>query len=187
MSAALYLRSNQLGGPPTVEHLTKPSWQCGELRERVAAQTQTIEELRVSLRTVEAELQEERVLDRTHGRRGEEAVAPSAPADADIEAVRAELEHIRNEANRKIDSANERIRALRQDSAEAALESARLNAEVNRLAEQKGDLLAENRQLTQHKEALIRIVDDLCQTCKAEGLTMAARRSIDSVHQFALT
>merc|ERR1712061_279738 len=104
-----------------------------------------------------------------------------------IESLRAEVESVRLEANGKIDAANERIRALRRDRDESLREGERLAGEIKTAAAQKEEVTMEAKQLSDQKEALLRIVEDLHQTCVGAGL-QTSRRSIDSItNNFRLT
>lgn len=94
--------------------------------------------------------------------------------------VQQELEKISSEANGKIEAANDRIRTLRHRRDEAEQELQQLKStSIPLLEEEKATLAAENRQLSEQKEALLRIVEDLHQTCIAAGLNTAGRQSID--------
>lgn len=96
--------------------------------------------------------------------------------------VQMELDKISTEANGKIEAANDRIRTLRSRRDEAEQELQTLKASTLPLyQEEKNKMEAENRQLSEQKEALLRIVEDLHQTCIAAGLNTAGRQSIDNI------
>jgi len=99
----------------------------------------------------------------------------------ELEALRSELEKVSQEANGKIDAANDRIRGLRKDRDEAVTEAERLRVETRHLQGRQTDLNEEMRKLTEQKEALLRIVEDLHQTCMGAGLQPAGRQSMDSI------
>jgi len=219
MSAALHLQGSQAADTlMSTQERSRAAARIQDLRGRVRAQAEDIEELRRQLREAEDRLASTRDV-REHlpgslgGRRPlgssdrlgttelkhgpglrteplERTLAIEAEAEqlqsknekqqVQIESLRSEVEHVRQEANTKIDAANERIRALRRDRDESLREGERLDAEVREIAGQKEELINENRQLSDQKEALLRIVEDLHQTCNGAGL-QASRRSVDSI------
>jgi len=100
---------------------------------------------------------------------------------AEIASVKASLEKVAVEANGKIDNANERIRTLRKERDEALKEGDRLRAGGERLLSRQEECRRERQDLSEQKEALLRIVEDLHQTCKAAGMTNAGRHSIKDI------
>jgi chromosome segregation ATPase len=111
----------------------------------------------------------------------EEARRESENQRAEAESLRSELENISTEANRKIEAANDRIRTLRQRKDEAEQELQQVKSNIPMHSDEKAALESENRQLMEQKEALLRIVEDLHQTCLAAGLNTGARQSIDNM------
>jgi len=212
MSAALHLQGSQAADTlMSTQERSRAAARIQDLRGRVRAQAEDIEELRRQLREAEDRLASTRdVREHLPGSLGgrqplgsserpgpgpkaeplERTLAIEAEAEqllsknekqqVQIESLRSEVEHVRQEANTKIDAANERIRALRRDRDEGLREGERLDAEVREIAGQKEDLISENKQLSDQKEALLQIVEDLHQTCTGAGL-QASRRSIDSI------
>jgi len=100
---------------------------------------------------------------------------------ADLRALQAELDKVKEEANSKIDAANERIRGLRKDRDEARGEASRLGAAGSQLGGEIERLRTDIADLNNDKEALLKIVEDLHQTCVSGGLQEVGRRSIDSI------
>eukprot|EP00930_Biecheleria_cincta_P089623 TRINITY_DN78960_c0_g1_i1.p1 TRINITY_DN78960_c0_g1~~TRINITY_DN78960_c0_g1_i1.p1 ORF type:complete len:461 (-),score=111.51 TRINITY_DN78960_c0_g1_i1:50-1246(-) len=126
-------------------------------------------------------------------RRGREAEAQQEleRLQAQLQELRGELQNsqgelskIGDEANNKIEAANFRIRALRRerDEALASMQERRDANEMLRLALE--DMEQEKEQLNEQKEALIRIVEELHQTCSKAGLPSGDRASIDSLTGF---
>mmetsp|Transcript_95620 Transcript_95620/g.270581 ORF Transcript_95620/g.270581 Transcript_95620/m.270581 type:complete len:452 (-) Transcript_95620:115-1470(-) len=111
----------------------------------------------------------------------EEMRGSNARREAQIQALRGELARLREEASRKVDAANDRIVALRTECDEARREGARIQQEAMRLSREREELSREQRQLNEQKDALLRIVEDLHQTCLVAGLQNVGRGSIDSV------
>jgi len=171
-----------------------------DFRDRIKAQAEEIEEVRRELQEAEDRLASTRTpppRDRNGvGDRGAPAAwSPEGPAKeaqleqlraanakqkAQIETLRVEVENVRQEANSKIDGANERIRSLRRERDEHQANADRATEEAKQLTQQTEELADETRQLEEHKRALLRIVDELHQTCETAGL-QASRRSIDSI------
>jgi len=106
--------------------------------------------------------------------------AATAKQKEQIENLCVDVENVRQEANSKIDAANDRIRSLRRERDDHQGNADREANEARQLTQQKEELLLETRHLEEHKRALLRIVDELHQTCQNAGLE-ASRRSIDSI------
>mmetsp|Transcript_85911 Transcript_85911/g.170525 ORF Transcript_85911/g.170525 Transcript_85911/m.170525 type:complete len:415 (+) Transcript_85911:79-1323(+) len=170
-----------------------------ELRNRVKTQTKDIEDVQRELQETEDRLATTRgpphrnrdcagdrsVPEGPGGTVAKEAQleqlrAANAKQKAQIETLRVEVENVRQEANSKIDGANERIRSLRRERDEHQANADRATEEAKQLTQQTEELADETRQLEEHKRALLRIVDELHQTCETAGL-QASRRSIDSI------
>lgn len=102
----------------------------------------------------------------------------------ELQSSQDELAKIGDEANSKIEAANFRIRALRRERDEAltSMQERRDANEQLRLALE--DLEEEKAQLNEQKEALIRIVEELHQSCNKAGLPSGDRASIDSLTGF---
>eukprot|EP00913_Durusdinium_trenchii_P003553 g3286.t1 len=97
---------------------------------------------------------------------------------ADVVVAKQRIDEIAAQANGKIDSANERIRTLRKERDAAQKEADRLRGAGERLVSRQEECRRERQELAEQKEALLRIVEDLHQTCKAAGMTNAGRHSI---------
>jgi len=99
-----------------------------------------------------------------------------------------ELDKINAEANDKIEAANGRIRTLRsrRDEVEQELNYLKtkvipeLTADKDTFEDETLGLQDELEALNEQKDALLRIVEDLHQTCKIAGLNAEGRRSIDN-------
>eukprot|EP00928_Gymnodinium_smaydae_P043618 TRINITY_DN29189_c0_g1_i1.p1 TRINITY_DN29189_c0_g1~~TRINITY_DN29189_c0_g1_i1.p1 ORF type:complete len:448 (+),score=102.10 TRINITY_DN29189_c0_g1_i1:102-1445(+) len=112
----------------------------------------------------------------------------NAQREQQIQALRAELDGVRREAARKVDAANERLQSLRSDRDEAIQEAVRLRTEARQMMRENEALEQERMAFAEQKEALLRIVEDLHQTCATAGLQKDGRRSIDSITMnFGLT
>jgi hypothetical protein len=128
-------------------------------------------------RLADAEAREHRAIEDLRA-----AVDDADHAKAEHHRVQQELDKISSEANKKIEAANDRIRTLRsqREKAENDLQQVQ-STTIPLLQEEKSTLEAESRQLQEQKEALLRIVEDLHQTCIAAGLNTAGRQSIDNM------
>eukprot|EP00929_Paragymnodinium_shiwhaense_P017241 TRINITY_DN12628_c0_g2_i1.p1 TRINITY_DN12628_c0_g2~~TRINITY_DN12628_c0_g2_i1.p1 ORF type:complete len:484 (-),score=112.93 TRINITY_DN12628_c0_g2_i1:125-1519(-) len=115
----------------------------------------------------------------------EESVAQArlsnAKREVQIQSLRGELDKLREEAYRKAEAADDRIRALERDRDEASKEAARLRQLGQALRQDTDKILVENKQFAEQKEALLRIVQDLHQTCVVAGLDLTGRKSIDDI------
>jgi len=168
-----------------------------DLRDRIKARAEEIGDARRELQEAEDRLAATRLppsRDRTGAGDGatwssdtaskegqlENLRAANAKQQAQIETLRGEVENVRQEANSKIDVANDRIRSLRRERDDHQANADRAANEATELAQQQEELTHETRQLEEHKRALLRIVDELHQTCQSAGLE-ASRRSIDSI------
>ncbi|CAK9085222.1 STAS domain-containing protein, partial [Durusdinium trenchii] len=100
---------------------------------------------------------------------------------ADVVVAKQRIDEIAAQANGKIDSANERIRTLRKERDAAQKEADRLRGAGERLVSRQEECRRERQELAEQKEALLRIVEDLHQTCKAAGMTNAGRHSIKDI------
>eukprot|EP00927_Polykrikos_kofoidii_P057000 TRINITY_DN51102_c0_g1_i1.p1 TRINITY_DN51102_c0_g1~~TRINITY_DN51102_c0_g1_i1.p1 ORF type:complete len:443 (-),score=64.30 TRINITY_DN51102_c0_g1_i1:23-1351(-) len=98
-----------------------------------------------------------------------------------VEALQASVAKLKEEASRKIETANERIRVLREERDELFQEGQRVISETEIIISHREELESENRQLLEQKQALLRIVEDLHQTCVGAGLESDGRRSLDEV------
>lgn len=148
-----------------------------------------IQSLAQRIADLEGYLSDAEARERTAEQRLRNAVAEAEDAKALAEQsrgeaanVQAELDKISSEANLKIEQANNRIRTLREgrDKVEQDLQQCK-NVTIGKLENEKVNLESENRQLAEQKEALLRIVEDLHQTCIAAGLNTAGRQSIDNI------
>lgn len=100
---------------------------------------------------------------------------------AEVAQMRASLDKVAVEANGKIDAANERIRTLRKERDDALKEGDGLRAGGERLLSRQEECRRERQDLAEQKEALLKIVEDLHQTCKNAGMTNAGRHSIQDI------
>jgi len=193
MSSALHKQALKVsemsssGGQLAAANETRPTaQQIQEALRRVQEQAIHIEELRSKLQRVrsgspmdtasrqEGSLQRARVIqeetEQLHSRNRE--------LEADVEQVRSNLDQVSEEANGKIDSANDRIRSLRLERDEALKEGDRMRAEGERLYHRQEECRKERQQLSDQKEALLRIVEDLHQSCLTAGMETAGRHSV---------
>eukprot|EP00930_Biecheleria_cincta_P040063 TRINITY_DN27482_c0_g1_i1.p1 TRINITY_DN27482_c0_g1~~TRINITY_DN27482_c0_g1_i1.p1 ORF type:complete len:420 (-),score=74.78 TRINITY_DN27482_c0_g1_i1:46-1146(-) len=99
----------------------------------------------------------------------------------ELDGVRSDIEKVSEEANSKIDSANERIRALRGERDQALREGDRLRAEGAQLHARQEECRKERQLLADQKEALLRIVEDLHQTCVNAGMESVGRHSMKEI------
>lgn len=88
----------------------------------------------------------------------------------DIAALEEEIDANRKHANDQIDVANQRIRAIRQERDDNLQEYENLQEQGRRLETETAELMDEARTLTEQKEALMAIVEDLHRTCAGAGL-----------------
>lgn len=116
-----------------------------------------------------------------------ELKAQNAQRQAEILGVKQEIEQLQLEANEKIEAANDRIKGLKQERDNRKAEADDLVTEGQRLRARRQELGQEVSRLAEEKEQLLRIVEDLHQSCMAAGLP-AGRHSMDSIrHSFGLT
>jgi len=157
---------------------------------QVQFQAQTLRLAELETRLAEATATHQKMSERLRAAQGEaeEARAELLVARSNAQNLELELDTIGSEANEKIEGANDRIRTLRHRKEEADQKRTEVEQELQMLhsstipmlAEEKATLEAENWQLSEQKEALLRIVEDLHMTCKDAGLNTAGRRSIDN-------
>merc|ERR1711933_376159 len=103
--------------------------------------------------------------------KAERATREANELQNELDGVRQMMDNLSEEANRKIEAANDRIRTLRARNSETEQELNQLKSNtLPLLGEEKATLEDENRQLAEQKEALLRIVEDLHQTCATAGL-----------------
>jgi len=153
-----------------------------EAQAQIQSQVQRIADLEGYLSDAEARERTAEQRLRNAVQEAEDAKALAEQSRAEATNVQAELDKISSEANLKIEQANNRIRTLREgrDKAEQDLQQCK-NGTIAKLDDDKANLESENRQLAEQKEALLRIVEDLHQTCIAAGLNTAGRQSIDNI------
>jgi len=199
MSRVLHQQSSHIGeAPGDAEQRERSAQDLKDVRQRVQMQGDALEDLQRQLRETEQVMERTRSAgmdesQRRGGRPGspgrtvgerveaEQLKATNHRSQAEVAALRSELERVEEEANRKIDAANKNIRALRQQRDEALQEGERLAQETNTLHKQQEELEVDMKQLAEQKEALLRIVEDLHQTCVGAGLQTMGRGSIDSI------
>eukprot|EP00933_Yihiella_yeosuensis_P008644 TRINITY_DN11421_c0_g2_i1.p1 TRINITY_DN11421_c0_g2~~TRINITY_DN11421_c0_g2_i1.p1 ORF type:complete len:448 (-),score=99.04 TRINITY_DN11421_c0_g2_i1:109-1452(-) len=109
----------------------------------------------------------------------------NAELKAEVDTLQTDLEKVQEEANSKIDSANERIRGLRKERDDALKEGDAARAEGERLQRTHDQLYKDRRLLSEQKEALLRIVEDLHTTCLGAGLPSAGRHSMKDIGDMA--
>ncbi|CAJ1336904.1 unnamed protein product [Effrenium voratum] len=107
----------------------------------------------------------------------------AATLQSELHSYEVELSKLGEEANNKIEAANVRIRALRREREEAAKALEERKVGNQKLTAVLQEIEDEKAQLTEQKEALIRIVEDLHSSCTQAGL-QADRASIDSITGF---
>jgi len=117
---------------------------------------------------------------------GAEENAVGEQLEQEIGGLREELSKIGEEANNKIEAANVRIRSLRQERDQAVREVEQQSMETRKLQETKDELSSEKVKLVEQKEALLKIVEDLHQTCISAGLQMPAVKR-DSIPGYKFT
>lgn len=165
-----------------------------ELRKRQAAEYES-RKLQEELR--ELEEQSARQLKEAHEKaesyKSREAATVERPQEVEqhrsmamrlkgeLEGLQDELINIGDEANKKIAAANLRIRTLRQERDAALLQAEQQSNENRQLVETKAELTAEKVKLEEQKEALLKIVEDLHQSCINAGLPMAGRSTMNSI------
>jgi len=99
----------------------------------------------------------------------------------ELESLQEELAHIGEEANDKIEAANVCIRKLRRERDEALADVEKRRLASRQLIQERDELSAEKANLANQKEALMKIVEDLHQTCISAGLSMAGTEAINSI------
>jgi len=108
--------------------------------------------------------------------------------EQELAGLREELAKIGEEANSKIEAANVRIRSLRQERDQAVREVEQQSMETRKLQQSRDELSTEKVKLTEQKEALLKIVEDLHQTCIGAGLQMpGGRKQMDSIPGYKFT
>mmetsp|Transcript_100059 Transcript_100059/g.254414 ORF Transcript_100059/g.254414 Transcript_100059/m.254414 type:complete len:408 (-) Transcript_100059:18-1241(-) len=161
------------------------SHQVRGLEEQAAEQARELEALKEQLRSQQAKgLAAGRRQD-SEGGSSDEARRQRELGDRleqELAGLREELAKIGDEANSKIEAANVRIRALRQERDDAVREVEQENLHLRKVQETKEDIISEKVKLSEQKEALLKIVEDLHQTCIGAGLSMTTtgRKSIDA-------
>jgi len=103
----------------------------------------------------------------------------------DIDGIRADMDKVSDEANHKIDAANERIRGLRRERDDALKEGDDARAQGEKLTRNLEEGRKERQLLADQKEALLRIVEDLHQTCLGAGMDSAGRHSMKDIGDLA--
>jgi len=173
MSTAQHLQS----------HASREPRSMSSVEEQAAEQARELQHLREELRQMrcDAERHQQRAKgsalsadDEREGQRLEE----------ELDDLQEELANIGEEANRKIEAANSKIRVLRDERDVAVRDVESRIADLRRFTEERDELLSEREGLAQQKDALLKIVEDLHQTCVSAGLQLSAfvggRASIDS-------
>eukprot|EP00928_Gymnodinium_smaydae_P006346 TRINITY_DN12240_c0_g1_i2.p1 TRINITY_DN12240_c0_g1~~TRINITY_DN12240_c0_g1_i2.p1 ORF type:complete len:413 (-),score=130.08 TRINITY_DN12240_c0_g1_i2:49-1287(-) len=97
----------------------------------------------------------------------------------ELEQLQGELAGIGREANQHINAANEQIRSLRNERDDATRDVERQSIANQELLATKRKIQQERDELAQQKEALLKIVEDLHQTCASAGLGQQARASLE--------
>jgi len=152
--------------------LTKEVQQLAALEEQARKQDVEIEALRAELRGASSDAGADSV-------EAERQRATAERLRQELEGLQVELAQIGREANDKIGAANGQIRALRAERDEAIRDVERASSKKTRLFGEKDTISAENIKLAEQKEALLKIVEDLHQTCADAGLGATTRKSLD--------
>jgi hypothetical protein len=182
-------QNNQAGPSLSITQARNGAAPNPEMQAQMQAQTAQLQAQSRRLADAEARLadteaREHRANDRLRIE-SDEALRARNECDqlkVELDGVRGDLDTLSTEANRKIEAANDRIRTLRQRNSEAENELNQIKSTtLPLLSGEKATLEAENRQLAEQKEALLRIVEDLHQTCVAAGIETAGRQSIDNM------
>jgi hypothetical protein len=175
-------QNNQAGPSLSITQARNGAAPNPEMQAQLQAQSRRLAD--AEARLAETEAREHRATERLRIE-SDEALRVRSECDqlkVELDGVRGDLDTLSTEANRKIEAANDRIRTLRQRNSEAESELNQIKATtLPLLSGEKATLEAENRQLAEQKEALLRIVEDLHQTCVAAGIETAGRQSIDNM------
>lgn len=138
------------------------------LHQQLQDQEQELQALRLQLRAQET--QQAREGERQHRQQ------PQRPANQEL---RLELAKVREEAQFKHDAANKRIQQLQDDRDSLAEQAGQLRAEQEQLRRECEDSAHAIAALSEQKEALMKIVEDLHRACADAGLSQAARSSVE--------
>eukprot|EP00927_Polykrikos_kofoidii_P065591 TRINITY_DN61330_c0_g1_i1.p1 TRINITY_DN61330_c0_g1~~TRINITY_DN61330_c0_g1_i1.p1 ORF type:complete len:448 (-),score=89.29 TRINITY_DN61330_c0_g1_i1:130-1473(-) len=97
-----------------------------------------------------------------------------------LEGLQTEFSDAALDANNSIAEANDKIRELRKEREEAKARNRHLYEEQSRASALRKSALEEKERLVKQKEALLKIVEDLHQTCDRAGFGAVGRKSIEA-------
>lgn len=149
--------------------------------------SEDVDRLRAELRTLQQE-----TLDITNGARGAqhgpwdgglEAHAQAEGFRREFEDLQAELEAVGETLRGRLQASQDRLRRMREQRDDALQANEGLDHSIRRLGADYQRQVAENAKLAEEKESLMRIVEDLHESCKASGIGVpdAARQSVESI------